>query len=82
MWIGMDGKRDGNGSRDHDGIRLTEEQKRRQRARSVAIALALAALVLLFYVVTIVKLRTGDIASSAVNPVAGEVGARPVSDDR
>jgi len=41
------------------GVVLTEEQKRRQRARSVAIALALGALVLLFYVVTIVKLGPG-----------------------
>ena len=41
------------------GIVLTEEQKRRQRARSIAIALALGALVLLFYVVTIVKLGPG-----------------------
>ena len=38
------------------GIVLTDEQKRRRRARSIAIALALVALVLLFYVVTIVKL--------------------------
>jgi hypothetical protein len=38
-----------------DGIVLTEEQKRRRRARSVAIALVLGALVLLFYVLTIVK---------------------------
>jgi hypothetical protein len=38
------------------GIVLTEEQKRRRRARSIAIAVTLAALVLLFYVVTIVKL--------------------------
>jgi predicted nucleic acid-binding Zn ribbon protein len=42
-----------------NGIVLTEEQKRRRRARSIAIALALAALVLLFYVVTIVKLGPG-----------------------
>gem|GEM_PF-390213 len=41
------------------GVMLTEEQKRRRRARSIAIALALAALVLLFYVVTIVKLGPG-----------------------
>jgi len=40
------------------GIVLTAEQKRRQRARSIAIALTLAALVVLFYVVTIVKLGT------------------------
>jgi predicted nucleic acid-binding Zn ribbon protein len=41
------------------GIVLTEEQKRRRRARSIAIALALAAVVLMFYVVTIVKLGPG-----------------------
>jgi hypothetical protein len=39
-----------------NGIVLTEEQKRRRRARSIAIALSLGALVLLFYVITIVKL--------------------------
>jgi hypothetical protein len=39
-----------------EGIVLTEEQKRRRRARSIAIALTLGALVVLFYVVTIVKL--------------------------
>ena len=38
------------------GIKLTEEQVKRRRARSVAIALTLGALVLLFYVVTIVKM--------------------------
>jgi hypothetical protein len=38
------------------GIVLTEVQKRRRRARSIAIALTLAALVVLFYVVTVVKL--------------------------
>ena len=41
------------------GIRLTEEQRRRRRARSIALALVLAALVVLFYVVTIVKLGPG-----------------------
>ena len=50
---GMDDKNDDN------GIVLTEEQKRRRRARSIAIGLALGALVLLFYVVTIVKLGPG-----------------------
>ena len=39
-----------------DGIVLTEEQKRRRRARNIAIALSLGALVVLFYLVTIVKL--------------------------
>ena len=46
-------------NRIENGIVLTDEQKRRRRARSVAIALALGALVLLFYVVTIVKLGRG-----------------------
>jgi len=39
-----------------DGVVLTDEQLRRRRARSIAIALSLGALVLLFYVITIVKL--------------------------
>jgi hypothetical protein len=51
--VSGDGGMDGN---DDNGIVLTEEQKRRRRARSIAIALVLGALVLLFYVVTIVKL--------------------------
>jgi len=38
-----------------DGVVLTDEQRRRRRARSIAIALALGGLVLLFYVLTIVK---------------------------
>ena len=41
------------------GIVLTKEQKQRRNARSVAIGLSLGALVLLFYVVTIVKLGPG-----------------------
>jgi hypothetical protein len=41
---------------DDKGIVLTEQQLRRRRARSIAIAIALGALVLLFYIVTIVKL--------------------------
>jgi hypothetical protein len=53
---GDDGMEDKN---DDNGIVLTEEQKRRRRARSIAIALVLGALVLLFYVVTIVKLGPG-----------------------
>jgi len=51
---GMDDNKDS-----EKGIVLTEEQKRRRRARSIAIAVALGALVLLFYVVTIVKLGPG-----------------------
>lgn len=42
-----------------DGIRLTAEQKKRRRARNIAIGLAIGALVVLFYVVTIVKLGPG-----------------------
>lgn len=42
-----------------NGIVLTEDQKRRRRARSIAIALSLGALVLLFYIVTMVKLGPG-----------------------
>jgi hypothetical protein len=41
------------------GVTLTKEQLRRRRMRSIAIALSLGALVLLFYVVTIVKLGPG-----------------------
>lgn len=41
---------------DDQGIRLSEEQQKKRRSRSIAIALALLALVVLFYVVTIVKL--------------------------
>jgi len=43
----------------NSGIMLTAEQKRRRNARSLAIGLTLGALVLLFYVVTIVKLGPG-----------------------
>ncbi len=41
---------------EEQGIKLTDEQKKRRRARSIAIAFVLAALVVLFYVVTIVKM--------------------------
>jgi hypothetical protein len=41
--------------RPQDGIILTPEQQRRRRARSIAIALSLGALVILFYVITIIK---------------------------
>ncbi|WP_422041853.1 hypothetical protein [Roseibium sp.] len=46
-------------AQDEQGIRLTEEQQKKRRSRSIAIALALLALVVLFYVVTIVKLGPG-----------------------
>ena len=44
------------GSKPTEGVVLSAEQKRRRRARSIAIASVLGFLVLLFYVVTIVKL--------------------------
>jgi hypothetical protein len=47
-----------------NGFRPTEEQRRRQRSRSIAIAVVLAALVVLFYVVTIVKLGPGVLERS------------------
>ena len=46
---------------DEEGRRLTDEQRRRQRSRSIAIGVVLACLVLLFYLVTIVKLGPGAI---------------------
>ncbi len=46
-----------------EGVRLTPEQKKRQRARSIAIAAVLVALVVLFYVVTIVKMGPGVITN-------------------
>lgn len=50
---------------DRDLIELTPEQKKRRRTRSIAIALFLAGLVLLFYLVTIVKLG-GNVANRAL----------------
>lgn len=44
---------------DNKGITLTDEQKKKRRSRSIAIAVALGGLVLLFYVVTIIKLGPG-----------------------
>lgn len=46
-------------SENSNGIVPSAEQKRRQRTRSIAIAFALGALVLLFYIVTVVKLGPG-----------------------
>ena len=42
-----------------DGATDAALRARRQRARSIAIALALGALVILFYLVTVVKLGPG-----------------------
>ncbi|MBH0236973.1 hypothetical protein [Methylobrevis albus] len=39
-----------------DSIELTPEQKRRRRGRNIAIAVTLFGLVVLFYLVTVVKL--------------------------
>ena len=44
-----------------DGIRLTPEQQKSRRSRSIAIGAVLVGLVVLFYLVTIVKLG-GNIA--------------------
>jgi hypothetical protein len=40
-------------------IRLTDEEQKRRRRRSVALGLILAGLVLLFYLITIIKLGPG-----------------------
>ena len=53
---GLMGEADGENT---DGIVPSAEQKRRQRARSIAIALALGALVVLFYIITVVKVGPG-----------------------
>ena len=37
-------------------MQLSDEEKKRRRTRSIAIALALAGIVVLFYLVTIVRL--------------------------
>ncbi|WP_169738521.1 hypothetical protein [Afifella pfennigii] len=42
-----------------DRVRLTEAQQKSRRRRSIAIALVLVALVVMFYVVTLVKLGPG-----------------------
>ena len=39
-----------------DGLRLTEAQQKRRRARAVATAVALGVLVVLFFLLTIVRL--------------------------
>jgi hypothetical protein len=48
-----------------DGVVLTEDQKRKQRRRNIAIALVLVGCVVLFYVMTIIKLG-GDVAQRAM----------------
>lgn len=39
-----------------DTVRLNEAQKKSRRGRNIALGLVLAALVLLFYVITIIKI--------------------------
>ncbi len=39
-----------------DGVRLTEAQQKRRRARAVATAIALGVVVVLFFLLTIVRL--------------------------
>ena len=39
-----------------DAMQLSDEEKKRRRTRSIAIACALAGIVVLFYLVTIVRL--------------------------
>ncbi len=43
---------------DPERVRLTETEHRAQRRRSVAIALTLVGLVVLFYVVTVIRMGT------------------------
>lgn len=42
-----------------DQIELTEKQKKARRSRSLALGVVLACLVVLFYVVTIIKVGPG-----------------------
>jgi hypothetical protein len=42
-----------------DRVELTEQQKKARRSRSVALAVVLALLVVMFYVVTIIKIGPG-----------------------
>ena len=42
-----------------DGVEMTEAQKKARRSRSAALGIVLAILVVLFYVVTIVKVGPG-----------------------
>jgi cell division protein FtsB len=44
---------------DEEKFEMTEAQKKARRSRSIALGLVLAALVVLFYVITVVKLGPG-----------------------
>ena len=54
---------------DKKGVVLTGEQLKRRKRRSLAIALVLTGLVVLFYVVTIVKLGPGIMRKSELAPI-------------
>jgi accessory gene regulator protein AgrB len=54
---------------DKKGIVLTEEQLKRRKRRSLAIALVLTGLVVLFYVVTIVKLGPNALRKTELAPI-------------
>ena len=43
-------------SNDQTPVQLTEEQKRSRRSRNIALGLIVAGLVVMFYVITVVKL--------------------------
>lgn len=43
-------------STQHDTVELTEAQVKARRKRSIALAICLAAFVVIFYVITVVKL--------------------------
>jgi high-affinity K+ transport system ATPase subunit B len=43
-------------SNDQAPMQLTEEQKRSRRSRNIALGIIIAGLVVLFYVITVVKL--------------------------
>lgn len=47
------------------GIRLTPAEQKSRRARNIAIALGLVSLVVIFYVVTLVRLG-GNVASRVI----------------
>jgi len=55
---------------DKNGVVLTKEQLRQRNRRSVAIALVLAALVVIFFVLTIVKLGPGVMKRSELPAIA------------
>lgn len=49
---------------EHEGIRLTEEERARQKKRSRAIGIAVAALCALFYLITVFKMGPAILSRS------------------